>query len=94
MSVLLELSDETGEKDFCISYLADKFKNELKTKFNSFLQNGFKYKENSKPLLKKFPYNSQKMALSFIGPKENATAVRSFARQNCNCWQELMSSKT
>ena len=47
LSVLLEFIDETSEKDFCILYLADMFKNEIKTKFNSFLQNGFKYKQNS-----------------------------------------------
>ena len=47
LSVLLEFIDQTSEEDFCILYLADMFKNEIKTKFNSFLQNGFKYKQNS-----------------------------------------------
>jgi len=47
LSVLLEFIDETSEKDFCILYLADLFKNELKTKFNRVLQSGVKYKQNS-----------------------------------------------
>ena len=38
-------------------YSAGMFLNKLKTKFNSFQQNGFKYKKNSLLLLTKFPQN-------------------------------------
>ena len=86
LSVWLEFVDETDENVFCykcklslaLLYLADMFINKLKTKFNSFLQNGFKYKENSQLLLKKFLRRSSTNAFkSFICRQENATAVRS-----------------
>ena len=34
-------------KSLALIYLADIFINKIKTKFNRFLQNGFKYKKNS-----------------------------------------------
>ena len=43
-------------------YSAGMFLNKLKTKFNSFQQNGFKYKKNPKLLLTKFPHNGYKKA--------------------------------
>ena len=70
-------------------YLTELFINKLKTKFNSFffLQNGFKYKENS--------------SFDEISPKELDKCIQKFylsarkrdgrsviARQNCDRWQQ------
>ena len=50
--------------NLALLYLAELFINKLKTKFNSlFLQNGFKYKENSQllsVLLTRFPRTSHR----------------------------------
>ena len=54
--VWLEFIEETGDS-LALIYLAGMFINKIKTKFNRFLQNGFKYKKDSQLLLKKFPHN-------------------------------------
>ena len=58
-------------------YLVYLVTNKLKTKFNNlFLQNDFKYKNNSQLLLKKFPRYSEANAFkSFICRQEKATAA-------------------
>ena len=57
--------------------LVDLLINKLKTKFNNlFLQNDFKYKNNSQLLLKKFPHKSWTNAFkSFVCRQEKATAM-------------------
>ena len=63
----------TLKLSLALLYLADMFINKLKTKFNSCLQNGFKYKENSQLLFKKFPTiliaNQLPSRVSFVGKK-------------------------
>ena len=77
-----------------LRYSADMFINMLKTKSNGFLQNGFKYRKISQRF-EEFPGKSKTNAFkSFICRRENLTAVRSFASQNCNCWQQYMSYKS
>ena len=55
------------------SLRSDLFINKLKTKFNNlFLQNDFKYKKNSRLLLKNFPARAKQMPsnVSFVGKKK------------------------
>ena len=87
LSFWLEFIDKTGEKFFvykcklsfksALLYLHDLFINKLKTKCNNlFLQNDFKYKNNSQLLLKKFPHKSWTNAFkSFVRRQEKATAM-------------------
>ena len=58
-------------------YLVDLFINKLKIKFNNlFLQNDFKYKNNSQLLLRKFPLKSWTNAFkSFVCRQEKAAAA-------------------
>ena len=60
----------------------------FKTKLNGFLQNGFKYRTISQ-IFEQFTRKTETNAFkSFIRRRENVTAVRLFASQNCNSWQQ------
>ena len=75
-------------------YIVDLFINELKTKFNNiFLQNDFKYQKNSQLVFQEISSQELNKCFQefFFCRQEKATtaAVPSFARQNCNHWQQL-----
>ena len=56
---LCDLCPNSVSERSSYSLRSDLFINKLKTKFNNrFLQNDFKYKKNSRLLLKKFPHKS------------------------------------
>ena len=92
LSVLFEFIDETSEKDFCILYFTCS-KMRLKLNLIAFYRMVSNTNIIHNSFWRKFSTIAKKMPLSFIGPQENATAVRSFARQNCNRWQQLMKWK-
>ena len=92
LSVLLEFIDGTSGKDFCILYFTCS-KMSLKLNLTVFKWMVLNTKRIHNSFWRKFPTIAKKMPFSFIGPQENVTAFRSFARQNCNCWQQLLSWK-
>ena len=73
LSFWLEFIDKTGEKVFrfqmqitFVTLFSWIVLNKLKTKFNIFLQNDFKYKKNSQLLLKKLPRKSYTNAFKVL----------------------------
>ena len=73
-----------------LPYLAYKFIDNFKTKGNGFF---YRMVSNTERIYKRFEeMNPQLLNQCFyVYRQENVTAVRSFARQNYNHWQQLIS---